>query len=193
MNKLFKNVIKYGYFVRKNKLDGLKYWNKLKIFVNENFDKTIEGDWNITIVTNDGNTLDEIDNIYDYFHDDLGMKGEEDDEKNENWEKYHFFLQLIRIPKKNKIDLIRLLQIAYNIGQFYSERKEGNYNEECLQVFDENNMQKHLSYTKSKVIIEQQSIINFINNIIKKTTIQNLNKKYMKYKNKYILLKNKKL
>jgi len=119
------------------------------------------------------------------------MKGEEDDEKNENWEKYHFFLQLIRIPKKNKIDLIRLLQIAYNIGQFYRDRKEGNYNEECLQVFDVNNMQNHSSYTKSEVTIEQQSIIDFINKIINETNIPNLNKKYMKYKNKYILLKNK--
>jgi hypothetical protein len=191
MENLFNKVIWYGYKVRKNKLDGLEHWNKLKNCVKENnIDINIDGNWEITVNNTEGDELDNINDIYDFFHDDLGMRGEEDDEKNEDWEKYHFFLQLARIPKKNKLDLIRLLQVAYNIGQYNCDKEEEKYDENAMMIFNENNLGKLVSYSSHEINEnDANTLISFINDIIKE---EQYHKKYIKYKNKYLSLKLKK-
>lgn len=105
MNKQFEEIKAYGKYVRENKLNGLDSWNSKKKQLLEElivFDK-----WNI----------EDIEGKYKFVHDELGMKGDDFDEKTENWEKFHFFLQHFRIPKNNKPDSLRLMQIAYNAGQ----------------------------------------------------------------------------
>lgn len=70
-------------------------------------------------------------------------------------EKFHFALQLVRIPKKNKLDLIRLLQVVYNIGQFYYDREINEYEgyENVLTIFSNNKMNNITTYTTSKITI----------------------------------------
>jgi hypothetical protein len=128
LNKLFNDTIEYGKLVRKHinknqtdnnytKIDGLLAWNTIKPYIekfkcNNNKLKWIKG-------------KDEILKLYNYVYNELNMKGDDNDEKNSNWEKYHFFLQLFRIPK-NKYDesneiILRVVQIGYNIGQMNCE------------------------------------------------------------------------
>ena len=84
---LFKIVIDYGEYVRKNNFDGLIYWNKIKSFLSKdaifNKDK-IEINWNIKLKLLNGSILSNIEEIYDYFYCELGMKGEETDENDES-------------------------------------------------------------------------------------------------------------
>jgi hypothetical protein len=120
MEELFNKVIEYGKYVRENNLNGLIAWTDIKdLFKLEiNCPK-----WNITRNIGDKETSD-IDEIYSYVYDNLDMRGDDSDDDNTtqithlSWEKQHFFLQLIRIIKKNPdFSFVRLGQIAYNIGQ----------------------------------------------------------------------------
>ena len=69
------------------------------------------------------------------------MKGEETEKDgNDTWEQQHFYLQLVRIPKNNQLSLLRLCQIAYNIGQYKATLSDGIYSEIAIKYFDDNNM-----------------------------------------------------
>ena len=65
-----------------------------------------------------GKQIKNIDKIYKYVHEDLGMKGDDTDNMADpNWAKYHFLLQLVRIPKLNpKCNVMGICQVGYNIG-----------------------------------------------------------------------------
>ena len=123
ISNLFQNVKKYGFYVRKNKLDGLKYWNIIKNFISQQQTKNnsiskelnkLLGNWNISVKINSKKTSN-IDEIYNYIHDEFKIYGEEGDEEKYNithnlWEPYHFYLQLIRIPKNSpQLNLTKLL------------------------------------------------------------------------------------
>ncbi len=147
INQLFNDTFEYGKLVRplvKNgKLNGLEAWNKIKPYIinfNCNNSKLI---WT--------KTEDEINKLYNYVYNDLGMKGDDNDEKNNNWEKYHFFLQLYRIPKNNynKNDIIlRVAQIGYNMGQMQSE------------IYDN----KALEWLNNELKIYKNNVNYFVNN-----------------------------
>ena len=113
METLFELVKLYATNIRSRNLDGFTSWNNLKDKLKDDNHKC---EWNLKFLNKD------YQSTYDYFYNTLGMHGEEgDDEKKQDkksWEKKHFYLQLIRIPKNNECNLIRLCQIAYNIGQF---------------------------------------------------------------------------
>lgn len=124
LNKLFNDTIEYGKLVReyiKNndtyEVDGLLAWNTIKPYILKFKCNNSKLFWN--------KSEDDILNLYNYVHKELNMKGDDNDKKNSNWEKYHFFLQLFRIPKNNynKFDeiILRVAQIGYNIGQMNSE------------------------------------------------------------------------
>src|ERR1700722_19462110 len=96
----------YGEHVRSNKIDGLEAWNKIKKITEKYINKT-NFKWT-TIAWS----------IYQILKT-LGVTGDDDDIKDETWEPNHFLLQLGRIVKNNinNPEIIRLLQIAYNLGQ----------------------------------------------------------------------------
>lgn len=129
---LFEQCIKYGYYTRyetQYKVDhklkpgnGLEFWNKIKILFND--DKC--GNWNINNIIQDSNSNSyiesDINKIYQYLHNILRILGDDNDDNDKNdemhpWKFHHFFLQTIRIPKNNHASLLRICQIAYNIGQ----------------------------------------------------------------------------
>jgi hypothetical protein len=183
---LFENVKSFGYQVRKNKYDGLEYWNKIKKYLlnEENIDlvkrinNTIGLDWNLNIKIDNFNT-NNLNIIYDYVRDELKMYGEENDIEiyslnKEILERNHFYLQLVRIPKNNKLDLIRLLQIAYNLGQFSCVKTEEEYyNSEVINFFEQNNLDELKTYidltsesAKEIKINNDIEILKFTNNLL---------------------------
>lgn len=173
---LFENIKVYGRYVRTNGLDGLEYWNRIKIFIQrpeqaeglEEINKIIRSSgWEINVKIN-SSTNSDINQIYNYVHGDkeneLKIFGEEGDEEAKSlehnvWEPYHFFLQLIRIPKNNpKIDLLGLLQVAYNLGQLSVCLKEGSvFNSKAIEYFKSNNLDKLESYVK--INDEQKAVL----------------------------------
>lgn len=193
MELLFENIKVYGRYVRTNGLNGLEYWNKIKKFIQkpeqldgmEKINEILSSiGWTICVKIG-SSTNSNIDQIYDYVHGDkknqlkiFGEEGDEEDKALEHdiWEQYHFFLQLIRIPKNNpEINLIRLVQIAYNLGQLsvYIGTGAGDnsiISSKAKQYYKSNNLDELDSYVKiddeqkSKLEIEP-SISDFISNV----------------------------
>lgn len=160
--ELFENIKVYGRYVRTNHLDGLKFWNIIKSFLSkpeqkEGLDKLNEiiGDkWSIEVKLSSKKSSN-IEEIYEFVHGEnsnqLAIFGEEGDEKkksltHDEWEQHHFFLQLIRIPKNSKLNLIKLLQVAYNLGQL--SVCLNNLSSEAKDYFESNNLSCLDSYVK---------------------------------------------
>lgn len=72
-----------------------------------------------------------------------------DDKSNEH---EHFIVQHFRIVLmcENNIPLVKLLQIAYNIGQFEVEVLNGSYPAEVVKFYNENKMGKITTYIGSE-------------------------------------------
>jgi len=60
----------------------------------------------------------------------------------------HFFVQLYRIclMEKFELSLVKLMQIAYNIGQFVASVKLGEYPDEVVDYFFQNRLDKIDTY-----------------------------------------------
>uniref|UniRef100_A0A6C0EFP6 Uncharacterized protein n=1 Tax=viral metagenome TaxID=1070528 RepID=A0A6C0EFP6_9ZZZZ len=141
--KLFwKFTINYGTYVRKNKLNGLESWQLLKKMfgtVNKSYDLNLEN-------------LEELRKKVDYKE--IGKEDEnakltvDGTEMSNDIEHDHFFVQLFRLPKVNnkdgKLQFLKLMQIAYNIGQFKAE----NYDKSVAHFFKKHKMRKLRTYVK---------------------------------------------
>lgn len=202
MEQLFEKVIEYGRLVRANKLDGLKAWNDIKGL----FESQIAcREWNIVRTIKGADTSD-IQSIYDYVHGDLGMNGDDSDDKSNHdvWSKKHFFLQLIRIIKNNPdYSFVRLAQIAYNIGQLSNHiDSEPLYEGDALTYYYGNKLNEISSYIDvDKCDVKSDKLEELIEKLdekiseIKKQSGGNSDSKYynkyLKYKEKYLQLKKK--
>jgi hypothetical protein len=113
--RLWAGIMQYGTHVRKNGLNGLESWEKIKTL--------LEGVPCDTAV--DGCTWSN--EASGYFEQLVHLALVENEEgsslSHEQWERHHFFIQLGRIPYRSKgsLSLVRLFQIAYNIGQLRCE------------------------------------------------------------------------
>ena len=162
---LFENIKVYGRYVRTNGLDGLEYWNRVKLFLSrpeqkdglDELNKIIGNKWTIEVKLSSTKKSSNIEEIYEFVHgeeeDRLKIYGEEGDEKTKSlehnvWEQNHFFLQLIRIPKNSELNLIKLLQVAYNLGQLSVCLEKGNFSSKAIDYFKLNNLDKLESYIK---------------------------------------------
>jgi mannose-6-phosphate isomerase-like protein (cupin superfamily) len=160
---LFENIKVYGRYVRTNRLDGLEYWNRVKLFLSrpeqkvgiDELNKIIGNKWTIGVKLSSTKQSSCIEEIYEFVHGEDGLKiyGEEGDEISKSlehsvWEQNHFFLQLIRIPKNSELNLIKLLQIAYNLGQLSVCLERGNFISKAIDYFKSNNLDKLESYIK---------------------------------------------
>jgi mannose-6-phosphate isomerase-like protein (cupin superfamily) len=188
ISELFENIKVYGRYVRKNKLDGLEYWERVKLFLKrpeqqvglEELNKIIGSDWTISVNLGQDKKSSDLNEIYDFVHGDgveqLQIFGEAGDEEQKSlehkvWEQNHFFLQLIRIPKNNKLDLIRLLQIAYNLGQLSVCLNTKNFSSDSIEYFESNKLDDINSYIdltskKNEQIDTNVQITDLINNTI---------------------------
>jgi hypothetical protein len=232
LEKLFNTFISYGEYVREYEKDGLECWNIIKEIVNEaieednhkpnSIDKILGIEWQITriIKNEDVNVnINDLEKIYIYVHDTLKMYGENNDHikyqiDSDSQLKYHFYLQLARIPFNNNLELVRLLQIAYNIGQlsvhldndsiFTPEAKDYYQINKLHDInsyinLDDKNFDDDQKDILNKIMIdvrEKISIVltggfrkknfNDVENLESKTNYLN---KYLKYKKKYLSLK----
>lgn len=187
LQTLFENIKVYGRYVRLNKFDGLEYWNRIKNFIQrpeqkiglDMLNEILGKEWDIEVKIN-SNLVSDINEIYEYVHgnDDAQLKilGEEEDAKSLDskvWEQNHFFLQLIRIPKNNDLSLLRLLQIAYNLGQLSTcLKKKWAFDDAAIEYFESNNLNNMESYIKiesdaNKKIESEIQIMHLIENIEK--------------------------
>lgn len=142
VEKIWKSVQNYGYKVRKSKLDGLVSWKKIK---------SILENYNMPIIW----YKNALDRYQEMTKTKFQLKDEEKDSswtenKQKQWELEHFFIQHSRIPHNNpdkpNSDFIRLMQIAYNAGQFKAEREQNSYPQEFLDYYDSNNMGTSVYY-----------------------------------------------
>ena len=173
ISELFENIKVYGRYVRKNGLDGLDYWNKIKKFLSKPeqeiglnpLNEILGEGWDINIkITQETEFITNLQKIYDYVHENLKMYGEEGDIDAQSinktdWEKNHFALQLIRIPNNNPLNLLRLLQVGYNLGQLSAELSLNKkfYSIKFMKYFELNNLDDINSYVK--LTIQQQEEI----------------------------------
>jgi hypothetical protein len=136
INSLWNETINYGYRTRKSKSDGLIRWNELKVLI-----PNIKLEW-----TDKSKT----------FYNILVSLGVNDSESSKDanmdhteWERHHYLLQHGRIIKNNEEgSLVRLLQIAYNIGQFNAEFEKKVYPENQMKFYREEKMNELLTYYK---------------------------------------------
>lgn len=146
----FANMVKYGKTVRGLKKNGLELWNSAK-----------EGLPNVSVTWKP-----EAFGYYEKLRN-LGVTGDDGDEKNGSWEPHHFLVQLGRIVKNNpEGNFIRLMQIAYNIGQLTCEleldeaREERGeqtiYTDEIVNFFDDNNLDSIESYVSVALVYDNQ-------------------------------------
>ena len=190
MEDLFNLVKDYGNVVKTNNLDGLTSWNEMeKLLLKINCDGLA---WNIKLVNLDRESLSSLEIAYIYVHNTLGMKGEKTDPKEHNWEKFHFFLQLVRIPFNNQdCILTRLCQIAYNLGQLSAVYADAVYTEEVKKFYTMNNLDRMSTYVSSSCEISTENFASIRQHVESKRSGAGYLHKYLKYKKKYLQKKNK--
>jgi len=152
LNDLFRAVCKYGYNVKKFKIDGKKAWNNIEKMITNNI---YLGGWNSK--------------SYSFYNKLLELDVIEDprpDISHDIWLYHHFLLQHGRLAKK-ECYLNRVLQIAYNAGQlsYCLKNSEGSliYTYERILCYVSNNMNNLESYinienikldTNTKIILK---------------------------------------
>ena len=136
LTNLFNEVCKYGYMVRKTKINGKKAWNDIEKIISNN--NIYLGGWNAKsyVFYNDLLNLGVIEETNTVFHHDI-------------WLYHHFLLQHGRLAKK-ECYLNRILQIAYNAGQlaYCLKNSEGSivYTYDRILYYVTNNLNNIESY-----------------------------------------------
>lgn len=131
---LWEEIINYGYEIRKNNKDGKVGWDTIKVLIPD-----LKITW-----------LDKPKNFHDKLVE-LGVNKSETPEEavmsKAQWERHHYLLQHGRIVKNNEDgNLQRLLQIAYNAGQFKAELEKETYPVEQLKYYIINELNKVTTY-----------------------------------------------
>jgi hypothetical protein len=136
LTNLFNNVMKYGFLVRKHKLDGKKYWTNAENVISPN--NISMNKWSVQ--------------SYSFYYDLINMGVIEDPTMittHDEWQYNHFLLQHGRLIKK-ECALNRLLQIAYNGGQmaYCLKNSEGTYvyTYERIKYYVSNSMTRWSTY-----------------------------------------------
>lgn len=151
LENLFHELIQVGYDVRSSQADGLQSWQPYKTkyssFAIKGYESGIPLKQSFIDFAND----------LDYkFTDDkdhtdviLTITGVILNNKSET---NHFLIQHFRIPRleKNKLSVLKVLQLAYNIGQLKAViEKESVYNSTILKFYYENSLDELSTYIQS--------------------------------------------
>jgi len=166
MEELFDTIIKYGYTIRKIKLlinpkdnIGLNAWKMIKenfntqkfeingvihdkIKVNTKLKEYIEN-----LIHEKKYKIDDSDPGQDKVK--LNINGIELDNENE---KDHFFIQHYRILVTSNFELspMKLMQIAYNIGQLKAENETLPYDIKLIEYYKENKLNKLYTFIQTE-------------------------------------------
>jgi hypothetical protein len=165
-------------------LNGLKYWETIKIFLEE-----IDARNSTKITYN----LEHI-NIVKKFEKFLYHLPEKDEEGN-LIQKNHFLLQQLNLPYKDKgkVSFRRFMQIALNIGQFEYFNNTDHFSPEIIELIKENKLSDINSYMTpenyNKFIFEDADLIkleDIINKLNKNPPLEQVGgNKYRSYKITY--------
>ena len=136
LEELWNSIIKYGERTREGNMNGLERWNLVKELI-----PNVKIQWN-----------ESAKKIYDDLIS-LGANNSEDWKdsglSHPDWERQHYLLQHGRIIFKNPDgNLVRLYQIAYNIGQFKAENEKNKYSENILKYYNDNKLDDINTYIK---------------------------------------------
>lgn len=191
---LWNEIKLLGQEVRSKKLDGLVAWGKVKGKLS-----------NYVMATHsDGIQLNKQ---FEELSESLDYKREEDDTDHakvilsmgdivlDNTVDYeHFFIQLFRIPKmmNYKLPVVKIMQIAYNVGQFTSCIAEGVYQPDIVLFFYENNLENLLTYVNRGLIIEDVQTLE-MGGGNRRPGDNDYRHKYLKYKAKYSMARNRQM
>jgi hypothetical protein len=143
ISKLWQEMINYGYDVNKTGQNGLVMWQPMKTKYDNmmSLGKVDNPVVQRIIYNNIVMGSDDIDlSDLKFVIDDVIL-----DNKIEN---HHFFIQHFRIPMISKFNLTRLklLQIAYNAGQFKARREKNYYDEKIMTFYDNNKLDQIQTY-----------------------------------------------
>jgi hypothetical protein len=134
-HELWNSIVMYGERTREGNMNGLERWNFLKELI-----PNVKIQWN---------------KLAKKIYDDLGKLGVNHLEELESglshidWERQHFLSQHGRIIYKNpEGTLVRLYQIAFNIGQFKVEARKKLYTEEQMKYYKENKLDQYDTYVE---------------------------------------------
>jgi hypothetical protein len=195
-------VIKYGYESKSRNINGQESWN----FIKNKLDSSKICEWAITRIFPDGEIIYDNNKVYSKIHNELKMYGEDGDEvayklSHDNWERAHYVLQTTRLPKKSDCSIQKILQIAFNIGQYQAANKKKAYNKNVNKFIELNKLDKVESYVNLNDCTPSYEILDGYIELIKdkleylpKAQSGGANEyyaKYMKYKLKYLAIRNK--
>ena len=110
LQKMWATAHHYARIVRekeKDKCEGRLHWNTVKEFINTKVNFELEHDIQFKKLENE--QTQEIMSLPEYKLDESGIK---------TIEMNHFMIQTVRIPNEKQFSIQRLIQIAFNIGQF---------------------------------------------------------------------------
>jgi hypothetical protein len=131
---LWEEFTNFGYMIRKSDKDGIAGWESIKVLI-----PTLSVVWSEKSKT--------------YFDKlvELGVNGAETPEvatlSKSEWERHHYLIQHGRIIIKNpEGNLGKLLQIAYNAGQFRAELEKNAYPIDQLKYYIVHDLNKVTSY-----------------------------------------------
>lgn len=147
----WRDVFETGYTVRKNKYDGLNSWQPLKTKYSTS-DKTFQLSNKIVELVNDYFCVEQ--DIKEYTDCYVNVPNSDSIKNGQDFP--HFFVQHFRIPfmtitpditTKQDIPLVKLMQIAYNAGQFRAASEEANtYNQQTMQFYNEHKLDELDTY-----------------------------------------------
>jgi hypothetical protein len=147
ISNLWRKIMDYGYDVNKKNQNGLQMWQPMKeIYNNTTYLGKVENPLFLNVVNenilmgSDVTELTDVKIVINGITLDNTMEGD------------HFFIQHFRIPivSKFNLTLLKLLQIAYNAGQFKAQREKNYYNEKIISFYDANKLDKLETYLNLK-------------------------------------------
>ena len=164
ISELFENIKVYGRYVKKNNLNCSEYWNKIVDFLNAPPQKPTLDKIN-EILNNKYEINVNSDNIKTF--DINGVLNNDDIKKESN----NTFIQLIEIIKKDELNLVNLLQIAYKIGKLeLFINTDSNFNNKIKEFIYNNKLNDLNSYLKlSEKQIDELKKNNEINDLFDNT------------------------
>ena len=137
LEQIWKDAKARGHQVRSTGGNGLDEWQPLKKLYSKIDDK-IHGNMSKFVTMPDTIHVQYFFSNDDVEHTDVKI------------EKDHFFVQLFRIPIlcNHVLPIVKVAQLAYNVGQFEAARLEGVYDDRLLCFFDTH----ELSYLRGHVV-----------------------------------------
>jgi hypothetical protein len=184
VNELWNHVMRVGYTVRKNNCNGLYMWQPLKELYSkyeiEGYPKGVKVNDRISKLSREVRYTSK-----DKAHENVTIMINSTQLEN-SAEAEHFIIQHFRIPitQEYKLQLVKVLQIAYNVGQAKAEFERGSaYNSEIESFYKKNRLGELSTFVLEEIgkgtIVQREPIGGNLNYYYK----------YMNYKTKYIASK----